>query len=195
MSRRSRRTPTLTQWRRRRRRRATRIAAATLLALTALAVAARSTDVAWTSDPFDRYHERTFAVLRVVDGDTLDLAVPDGSRRYTRVRLWGVDAPERAREDRPAEPWALTATRWLADRVEDRRVTLRLEPQRLRDAYGRLLAHVRLDGSDPLNAALLARGLARFDGRWSHSLLRSYQRAERRARDRGVGLWSDREMP
>ena len=42
------------------------------------------------------YNDQTFTVVKVVDGDTLDLNVADhkADRKHTRVRLWGVDTPE-----------------------------------------------------------------------------------------------------
>jgi len=48
---------------------------------------ARAGDVA-------RYHGKTFTVVNVVDGDTIDVDVPDGEYEHTRIRLWGVDTPE-----------------------------------------------------------------------------------------------------
>jgi hypothetical protein len=43
---------------------------------------------------FEKYHEKTFAVVNVTDGDTIDINVPDDKYNHTRVRLWGIDAPE-----------------------------------------------------------------------------------------------------
>ena len=45
-------------------------------------------------DP-EKYNGETFRVVRVVDGDTLDVAVRDtvAGRSTTRIRLWGVDTP------------------------------------------------------------------------------------------------------
>jgi len=43
-----------------------------------------------------RYHNKIFTVVKVVDGDTIDIGVPDAvnNKPYTRIRLWGVDTPE-----------------------------------------------------------------------------------------------------
>src|SRR4030042_1077580 len=48
---------------------------------------ARASDIA-------RYHGKTFTVVNVVDGDTIDVDAPDGEHEHTRIRLWGVDTPE-----------------------------------------------------------------------------------------------------
>ena len=43
---------------------------------------------------FEKYHAKTFTVAGVVDGDTIDIDIPDGRNKTTRIRLWGVDTPE-----------------------------------------------------------------------------------------------------
>jgi len=50
----------------------------------------------WQAQPddFSRYHAKTFTVVKVVDGDTLDIDVPDDEYDCTRIRLWGIDTPE-----------------------------------------------------------------------------------------------------
>lgn len=88
-------------------------------------------------------------VTRVVDGDTL-IAVRDDVQE--RVRLIGIDAPERGR------PGADAATAWLAGEVLGRDVYFEYEVDRpTRDRYGRLLAYVyRADGFDVCLEALRA---------------------------------------
>ncbi|MCF7956800.1 MAG: thermonuclease family protein, partial [Phycisphaerae bacterium] len=41
-----------------------------------------------------KYHLKTFKVVKIVDGDTLDIDIPDGEYETTRIRLLGVDTPE-----------------------------------------------------------------------------------------------------
>ncbi len=142
-----------------------------------------------------RYDGQTFRVVEVIDGDTLDLAVYDGDRPTTRVRLWGIDTPELARPARPAEPWA-DAARRSADRwAFDRRVTLRLEPHRVRDRFGRLLAYVDLNDGTVLNERLLSEGLAEADARWPHRDLERYARLQEQARRAVAGRWGPAEAP
>jgi len=143
------------------------------------------------SDELARYDGRWFTVTRVIDGDTLDIDAPDGDRRVTRVRLWGIDTPEMAHRDRPrAEPFAQEATDLTRRLAEGRRVRLTLEPHRLRGHYGRLLAFVELPDGTLLNEALLSAGLARADGRWSHRYIRRFESLEREAREAKRGLWA-----
>ena len=115
------------------------------------------------------------------------------TRIATQVRLWGVDSPEVAGRDRPAEPFADEARTFTRARTAGGLVTLTLEPHRTRGAFGRLLAHVELPDGTSLNEALLAAGLARADDRWPHALLGRYAQLERAARREGAGIWASPE--
>jgi micrococcal nuclease len=132
-------------------------------------------------------------VTRVIDGDTIEVGLPDArnDRSTTRVRLWGIDCPEAARPGRAAEPLAADATALVRRLVEGRLVRLELEPRQVRDSFGRVLAHVGLEDSTSLNARLLEAGLARADGRWPHTRLVQYGQLERRARREKIGLWTE----
>jgi len=124
-------------------------------------------------------------VEEVVDGDTLVVARGDG---IDVVRVLGIDTPETVHPDRPVECFGPEASRYVRSRLEGRRV--RLELDRVpRDRYGRLLAHVHLDGR-LLSDELLRLGYARLlvippNHRHGRALLR----AELEARAAGRGLW------
>ena len=138
------------------------------------------------------YHGGTARVARVIDGDTLEIEIPDHLHRrpVTQVRLWGVDCPETAGRNHPAEPFAGEARDLTQSLTAGGPVTLTLEPHRARGSFGRLLAHVELADGSSLNEALLAAGLARADDRWPHALLGRYAQLERAARREGIGIWS-----
>ena len=124
-------------------------------------------------------------VAKVVDGDTLRLA--DGRS----VRLIGINAPERARDGRPAEPFAEAAQRRLQALVaaNDGRVGLRVGAKP-RDHYGRTLAHAYDGSGRNLEAQLLAEGLGFRVAFEPASGLETCQReAEAEARARQLGLW------
>lgn len=87
-------------------------------------------------------------VFRVSDGDTAWVRPDDGAP--VKVRLLGIDAPEQCQAHGAA------ATAALASRVLHRRV--RIEG-RARDDYGRLLAHIVLEGED-LNGWMVRSGHA-----------------------------------
>lgn len=92
-------------------------------------------------------------VVRVVDGDTVRVRIQE---REERVRLLGVDAPERSTTPRldqqsrqwgiPADElrrWARFASAYVRRRLGQQRVGLELDVQE-RDEFGRLLAYVWL---------------------------------------------------
>ncbi len=142
------------------------------------------------------YHGRTFLVTRVVDGDTLIVQAPD-SDDTVRVRLWGIDTPERAMPDPenpgrmlPAEPFAEEATQRARELCEGKQVRLLIESHRVRDRYDRLLAHVELPDGTLLAEVLLLEGLARADDRWPHSRLERFAMIEQQARRSRTGLWA-----
>lgn len=141
-----------------------------------------------------RYEGKMFQVTRVIDGDTLEIAVPDGAKPVTRIRLWGVDTPELAKQGagRSAEPFADEAAAFVRGLCRGQKVRLSLEPHRLRGRYGRLLAFVALPDGTVLNEQLLAVGLARVEGRFSHRWMQRFELIEQRAQDEALGLWGRR---
>jgi micrococcal nuclease len=141
---------------------------------------------------YDRYHNRTFACTHVVDGDTLDIDAPDGSRSVTRVRLWGVDTPETVKPDMPAMYFGPEASAYSRSQALGRPVRLVLAPDKTRDRYDRLLAYVYLDGRDAtLNESLIAGGYAYADSRFPHAWQKRFARLEATARKNKLGLWAN----
>lgn len=177
--------------RQRRRRVAVTLVAVALLA--GLIVADRSGWLLYAGDEVGEYDGRTFRVVRVIDGDTLDVAVPDGASPTTRIRLWGIDTPERARpnEGLAAQPFAEEATEMARRLAEGRDVLLMLEPHRVRGEYGRVLAYVTLPDGSMLNELLLLAGMARADNRWAHRHARRFELLQLQAQRQRLGVWSD----
>ena len=143
-------------------------------------------------DEVETYHSKTFRVVKVVDGDTLDVDFPDSGAGYstTRIRLWGVDTPETKKKNTPVQyfgPEATEATRRLC---LNRAVRVELEEGRnRRDKYGRLLAWVYLPDGRLLNRVLVEEGLAYADPRYDHHLKREFRRLQKEARKARRGLW------
>jgi len=106
----------------------------------------------------------TGRVTEVVDGDTIEVELLDGSEED--VRYIGIDTPETVKPGAPVECGGPRAHRVNERLVGGRQVTLRLGDER-RDDYDRLLAYVYLpaagrDGGPMfVNAELVRRGLAR----------------------------------
>jgi endonuclease YncB( thermonuclease family) len=124
----------------------------------------------------------TGRVVGVADGDTL--TVLDGTRQV-RVRLWGIDAPERG------QPWSSRSRDALAARAMHRDA---LVATRGTDGYGRTLARVAVDGVD-LGEAQVRDGMAWVYRRYTKD--RPMIAIEDEARAARRGLWSlpDPEPP
>lgn len=115
-------------------------------------------------------------VVRVADGDTLSLL--DAGNNQHRLRLYGIDAPEREQEH------GEQAARALAERVSGQRLDVIIVDT---DNYGRQVATVYLNGEN-LNQWLVAQGHAwwyRYHARHEHDL----KAAEQSARSAALGLW------
>ncbi len=123
----------------------------------------------------------TWTVVRVLDGDTLDVRVVDD--HIERVRLVGIDAPELG------ECWSEEATTALTVLASG---ALRLQPDVTdRDRYGRLLRYASDGSGHDLGAALVEHG---------HAIARSfppdvardldYRSRQELARSEGRGLWA-----
>lgn len=159
-----------------------RLSAAVLLGLLCCNPAPAATDLGQDPACQDNTAEPV-RIRHVHDGDTVVRA--DGER----IRLIGIDTPELARDERPAEAGSLQARdrlrTWIANAD---RITARYGRE-LRDKYGRLLAHLYADDRN-LQAELLAAGLATplfISPNLAH--VDCYQQAALMARRQGLGLW------
>ncbi len=98
-------------------------------------------------------------VTRIVDGDTFWISSKD-----TRIRIWGLDAPER---DDPGGPAATAA---LASLISGRTLTCR---QRDIDRYGRIVGQCFLPDGRDITAAMIASGTATEFCRFSRNHYRT----------------------
>jgi len=125
-------------------------------------------------------------VVRVVDGDTLDVRLRSGQRE--RVRLIGIDTPELA----SAECYANEAKARATALASGKPVVLKGDAtQDTRDRYRRLLAYVQLPGRADLGRTLLQGGYAEvyvFEDEFAR--VAGYRAAERSARATSRGMWS-----
>lgn len=165
--------------------------ATAIIAVAVLIVCERTTQGPIQGGDRSRYHDRTYRVVHVVDGDTLDIDAPDSDKSKTRIRLWGVDTPELARGGRPEMYFAIEAREFARQTLLDKTVNVVLAPEKTRDRYGRLLAYVFCErGGRMFNEMLIEEGYAYADPRFPHPYKKQFQSAEKRARKNGVGLWS-----
>lgn len=117
----------------------------------------------------------TARVVTVNDGDTIEVVT--GDRRRVRIRLEGIDCPERG------EPFSNVARTFTRERAFDKTVTVDVRDV---DRYGRLVARVTSEGKD-LSLELVTAGLA------SHYTVYSFdaklEAAEKLAQQERRGMW------
>lgn len=125
---------------------------------------------------------RATAEVRVLDGDTFETAAE-------RIRLFGIDAPERTQR---GGAQAADALRRLIGNASPNCAEID------RDRYGRMVAHCSVSGAD-LSLALLRAGYAAV---WCHyvrklrpNLPDPFQRAELEVRHANRGIWGRKLEP
>lgn len=102
-------------------------------------------------------YEYRATVIRVVDGDTVDLRVDLGFEvTYTdRYRLSGIDAPERGK------PGGAEATAWLTEKISTRAEIIIKTDKDKRESFRRYLAEIYLPGDwASLNQQMIEAGHA-----------------------------------
>lgn len=122
-------------------------------------------------------------VVGISDGDTLTLL--DASRTPRKIRLAGIDAPEKA------QPFGARAKQALSDFAFGK--AARAECGRP-DRYGRELCKVIVDGRD-VNVAMIEVGMAWHYAAYAKTQAPrdalAYAQAQGRARAQHIGLWTD----
>jgi len=148
-----------------------------------------------------KYHAKIFTVINVVDGDTVDIDVPDANNNHTRIRLWGIDTPETKHPEFGIMYdmyFGPQAAEFAKNLTLGKPVTVYLDETRTRGYYGRLLAYVLLPDRRFLNEVLVAEGFAYADLRFDHSFYSKYKQLEASTRSAKKGLWKNvtrRQLP
>lgn len=149
-------------------------------------------------------------VTNVIDGDTVDLAITNGTNERGRLIL--VDTPEsKGKYEKNPQPYALAAYEFTKSLLLDRTVWIEKGIEE-RDKYGRLLVYVWLDnvvlneeveteddevvilgnriGMVTLNELLLREGLARvsiFPPNTQY--VDEFEEFQKKAKKEGKGMW------
>ncbi len=125
----------------------------------------------------------TGKVVKITDGDTL--YVLDANYKEHKIRLAGIDAPERK------QAYGLASRKHLASIVAGKQVTVEYKK---RDRYGRIVGKVLLDGIDVCLEQVKA-GFAWHYKKYQHEQSpedqKLYAEAENQAREERLGLWRE----
>jgi len=123
-------------------------------------------------------------VVAVADGDTI--TVRDASHKEYKVRLSGIDAPEKA------QPFGAAAKKSLSSLVSGKEVTVDLIR---RGYYPHVVGKVLVDGLD-VNLVQIERGMAWFFRHYQNEHptedSEKYMQAQGAAENKRVGLWADK---
>ena len=122
-------------------------------------------------------------VIRVTDGDSI--TVLDNEKAQHKIRMAGIDAPERR------QPYGKAARQYLAKLVFKKQVCVGWYK---RDKYQRLVGIVRI-GSEDINLKLISAGLAwhykQYQNEQSNSDRVRYADVQQAAESTNSGLWRD----
>ena len=120
------------------------------------------------------WNYRVHSVDRVVDGDTIDVTFVLGFDllKKERVRVAGVDTPEKRTRDKEEKKLGLDATLWMEDKLDDAKnlgeaLMIRTELDKgATGKYGRLLGWIYVGNAGvSLNELMIAEGYAwPYDG-------------------------------
>ncbi|MGI9316372.1 MAG: thermonuclease family protein [bacterium] len=132
---------------------------------------------------------RTVEVKFVIDGDTVVL------ENGEKVRLIGINAPEKEFDQRPAQPYALEALLALREMVQGRSARL-ISGRQQKDTYGRTLGYLESTDGVDLQQGLVSKGYA-FVVAFPPDIdrLQRYLGAEATARAEQLGIWKDDTNP
>jgi endonuclease YncB( thermonuclease family) len=123
-------------------------------------------------------------VVSVADGDTL--TVLDDNRTQHKIRLQGIDAPEKA------QAFGQKSKQSLNQLVHSKMVTVEFEKK---DKYGRTVGKVLLNGTDVCLEQIklgMAWHYKQYQSEQSKEDRDTYAQAELTARTQAVGLWKDK---
>ena len=120
------------------------------------------------------YNFRVTEIVKVLDGDTIDVLIDLGFDLFKkeRVRIAGVDTPEKRTRDLEEKALGIDATNWLKKKLEDTiagdgdELTVRTELVGGTGKYGRLLGWLYInEDALSLNEQMITEGYAwEYDG-------------------------------
>ena len=119
------------------------------------------------------YNFRVTKIKKVLDGDSIDVVIDLGFELYKkeRVRVAGVDTPEKRTRNKEEKLLGIDATNWLKEKLEETikgedELIIRTELVGSTGKYGRLLGWLYVGDSDlSLNEEMIEEGYAwPYDG-------------------------------
>ena len=104
--------------------------------------------MAMLGDPTD-FSYRVDKVIKVVDGDTIDVLIDLGFdiKYKSRVRLFGIDTPESRTRDKIEKKYGLMSKKFLQDELKSaKKISIKTYKGEETGKFGRILGDVFVDG-------------------------------------------------
>ena len=119
-------------------------------------------------------------VISIADGDTITIL--DSSKRQHKIRLYGIDCPEKG------QPFGKASTQYTAKYTFKKIVKVKSYET---DRYGRTVGVVFVDGFN-VNQNLIENGLAwQYRKYCKESFCDDWIKLEKQSKHSGLGLWAD----
>lgn len=107
------------------------------------------------------YEYKVDKVLKIIDGDTIDLEINLGFdiKIKQRIRLAGIDAPETRTLDLEEKAKGLDAKSWLEEQLKDQEIIIKTIKE---EKYGRMLGYLYTKNhSLTINERMIEEGFAK----------------------------------
>ena len=133
--------------------------------------------------------ESLYEVVKVVDGDTIDVSI---NGETERIRIIGLDTPETVDPRQTVECFGLEASAKAKELLLNEQVRLEADStQGERDTYGRLLRYVFLADGRNYSLEMIKQGYGHeYTYNVPHKYQQEFQQAENEAKDAQRGLWA-----
>ncbi len=141
-----------------------------------------------TPETFD---SRVADVIRIVDGDTIEVVMVSDPHETELLRLLGVDTPETVHPSLPIQFFGPEATQFTKNMCLGVPVILHLQkdgPER--GTYGRLLVYVELPDGKVLNEVIIENGFGYSYTKYPHEYTARYNALQLDAVNAKRGLWA-----
>jgi micrococcal nuclease len=138
--------------------------------------------------PDGMYH-----VMKVIDGDTIDVSPTGKVADIERIRLIGINTPETVDPRKAVQCFGYEASDETKKMLTDKNIFLRSDPtQTDRDKYGRLLRYVFIDETTNYNQFLVQEGFAHeYTYKYPYQYQSEFKKAQAYAQENKKGLWAE----
>src|SRR5699024_1152158 len=124
----------------------------------------------------------------VVDGDTVNVTLPNGSKESVRLLL--IDTPESKHPNKPKQPYGEEASEFAKETLREGQTVTLEKGYPERDKYDRLLGYIWIDDNTNFNQLMIEEGFARvaYIQEPNTKYLEQFKEAEKQAEKEGRNI-------